>query len=431
MESNAHPLMQSPSKHERGDTPQLPHPGLTGRSHRAFVCIAALGCLLLAAPPTRAATVCQGDCGRDGEVTVNELVTMVNVSLEVAEVNTCVVGDVNGDGGIAVNEIVGAVDMSLDGCPAIAGAEIASAAIAVARTLTYMPTLPLAVSAALSGVNTPSNCPAGGSYTNSCEDRGTGSVRVPITVSDCRLFNLDGALALDGAITVTGTGQCPNVLLPNNVTFGYAMDGTIEAGLTDRTPRLHTRYDLGILLEAFALGDPPCRVRGGSLLFDGPVQYRTGNTDALDVTYDRTAAAVVFDEFHVEPTCDPGIMTLTVGGPARIADRYGEPEVRVDAAFRPGFSAEVQRGAEPQVQLNGRLDAEAFGGVVSMATPASLALTLGEPCFHAGVLDVMSPRLTTRLTFDADGSVAIDDGADGTVETTLPSCTTRPDAAGQ
>jgi hypothetical protein len=59
---------------------------------------------------------CTGDCGDDGQVTIDDLLTMVNVALGNAQVSTCQAGDVNGDGQITVDEILTAVDNALNGC---------------------------------------------------------------------------------------------------------------------------------------------------------------------------------------------------------------------------------------------------------------------------------------------------------------------------
>ena len=59
---------------------------------------------------------CTGDCNLDGTVTVNELITSVNVGLESASLAACVVADPNGDGTVAINELIGAVDAALNGC---------------------------------------------------------------------------------------------------------------------------------------------------------------------------------------------------------------------------------------------------------------------------------------------------------------------------
>lgn len=66
--------------------------------------------------PTGGAAVCIGDCNGTAEVTVDELITMVNIALGNADVSVCPPGDANGSGGITVDEIVGAVNRALNGC---------------------------------------------------------------------------------------------------------------------------------------------------------------------------------------------------------------------------------------------------------------------------------------------------------------------------
>ncbi|MBI3782095.1 MAG: hypothetical protein HY270_01715 [Deltaproteobacteria bacterium] len=70
----------------------------------------------LVAKETTTASTCAGDCGGDGEVTVDELITMVNVALGNAQASTCTAGDTNGDNDITIDEIVAAVGKALNGC---------------------------------------------------------------------------------------------------------------------------------------------------------------------------------------------------------------------------------------------------------------------------------------------------------------------------
>ena len=65
-------------------------------------------------PPTP--TLCSGDCNGDGIVTIEEIVTMVNVALGSADVTLCLAGDLTGDGTITVDEIIAAVNRALSGC---------------------------------------------------------------------------------------------------------------------------------------------------------------------------------------------------------------------------------------------------------------------------------------------------------------------------
>jgi CSLREA domain-containing protein len=65
----------------------------------------------------RVVTRCLGDCGHDGQVTVDELLTMVNIALGNAPVGECTAGDHNRDAEISIDEILTAVNAALNGCP--------------------------------------------------------------------------------------------------------------------------------------------------------------------------------------------------------------------------------------------------------------------------------------------------------------------------
>ncbi len=59
---------------------------------------------------------CVGDCGNDGQVTVDEILTMVNIALGNADVSACDSGDENDDGQMTVDEILKGVNSALNGC---------------------------------------------------------------------------------------------------------------------------------------------------------------------------------------------------------------------------------------------------------------------------------------------------------------------------
>jgi hypothetical protein len=62
--------------------------------------------------------VCIGDCNGDGEVTVDEILIMVNISLEILPISACLAGDRDGDGMITIDEILTAVYAALNFCAA-------------------------------------------------------------------------------------------------------------------------------------------------------------------------------------------------------------------------------------------------------------------------------------------------------------------------
>ena len=59
---------------------------------------------------------CAGDCDEETAVTVNEIITMVNIALGNAALSTCPVGDGNANRAIEINEIIAAVSNALNGC---------------------------------------------------------------------------------------------------------------------------------------------------------------------------------------------------------------------------------------------------------------------------------------------------------------------------
>jgi hypothetical protein len=61
-------------------------------------------------------TACVGDCDNMGSVTVDEIVTMVNLALSGGNTG-CAAGDADNSGSITVDEIVTAVNNALNGCP--------------------------------------------------------------------------------------------------------------------------------------------------------------------------------------------------------------------------------------------------------------------------------------------------------------------------
>ena len=83
---------------------------------RANAVGAALLCWITLSPGI-ATGACAGDCGTDGSVSVDEVITLVNLALNGGSVAACAPGDGDGDGSITVDEIVIAVTHALTGCP--------------------------------------------------------------------------------------------------------------------------------------------------------------------------------------------------------------------------------------------------------------------------------------------------------------------------
>jgi hypothetical protein len=61
-------------------------------------------------------TICPGDCNGDGFVTVDELVTGLDVALAHQPVDICLALDTDGNGAVGIDELIEAVDSALEGC---------------------------------------------------------------------------------------------------------------------------------------------------------------------------------------------------------------------------------------------------------------------------------------------------------------------------
>lgn len=66
--------------------------------------------------PTPPPGACVGDCNGSGNVSIDELVSGVNIALGQRFLSTCPAFDADGNGTLAINELVQAVDRALNGC---------------------------------------------------------------------------------------------------------------------------------------------------------------------------------------------------------------------------------------------------------------------------------------------------------------------------
>jgi len=92
--------------------------------------------LAWAVQSTRAFATCAGDCGGDGEVTVDELVLGVNIALGSALLNQCGNFDSNNDGDVTIDELIAAVGSALNGCSPVVATATATATSQILPTAT-------------------------------------------------------------------------------------------------------------------------------------------------------------------------------------------------------------------------------------------------------------------------------------------------------
>ena len=79
--------------------------------------IAAAVAALLGAP---ARAQCPGDCDGNGEVSIDEVVTAVNIGLAILPLERCAAADRDGDGEVSIDEVIAARNFGLADCPGAA-----------------------------------------------------------------------------------------------------------------------------------------------------------------------------------------------------------------------------------------------------------------------------------------------------------------------
>ena len=107
------------------------------------------------AHPTLAAGLCPGDCNGSRDVTISELITLVNIALGTADISTCLPGDTNNDDQITIAEIIQAVGSALNGCGLPTPTGTVTATRVAALTPTAVTTMPTASGFTPSPSNTP------------------------------------------------------------------------------------------------------------------------------------------------------------------------------------------------------------------------------------------------------------------------------------
>jgi hypothetical protein len=78
-----------------------------------FLLVALLAVTTLGSQRTAAQILCAGDCNYDTQVSVDELITLVNIALGNIHIGSCTPGDTNHDGTISISEIITSVNAAL------------------------------------------------------------------------------------------------------------------------------------------------------------------------------------------------------------------------------------------------------------------------------------------------------------------------------
>lgn len=365
--------------------------------------------VMLTASPSLA---CPGDCNGDATVSISELIVEVNVALGATAVPACLAGDANGDGMIRIDELIAAVNAALTGCPADADA-IPAAVLALLRAAAQLPSLADGLSVAIAGLGGSEACEQGRTLASSCEESGSGTLRIPVDADACRVQTVEGPHRYDGTVTAIADGQCPDVIEIETLRVDF--DWRFVAEASDGNAAVRADIGINAALGPLLFGDPPCAIKGGGVIARGNIDYTLADGRDLTLGLADTAVAVRFFDFV--GSCDPTSLETDVGGPVEVGAGLATGTVAATLDLLLTIDQQART-----LTVGGTADVPAQGGILVLSTAETLGFPLGASCFTAGVLRIVHGGGTTELRFPGDGSVAIDRDGDGSVDRIDPDC---------
>lgn len=404
--------------------------------------------------------ICAGDCAGDGVVAIEEVVLGVRIALGEALVAQCAAADRDADGTVAIDELLGAVANLLQGCastptPTTApatptatpvstpGAELMAAgrvatdplrrlldvqesvgtAVVVAARARRAATDPSPIGADCQELD----CSLGGTLIVCCA-----GTTISQTFDRCAFDDTDGVGSLSGQFTleIQSATACAGAI-PLGESFTAVLDGftydvaRAAGGFRRTVQQLSERHELGS--GACTLSPPDFfgfGVRGiGRRHIDGVLQrFETDAAGGLVADTRTRFDGVVIDVGAIERTagCDP---TAAFAGTITDADFRRGTALAVDV----GGLTVAQRfvGDAVELDVSGGVAADCTGEV-TVDTDEDLRLTPGAPCFTAGRLRAQTAAGVVAAAYSSGGGVALDVGADGSVEHQATSCREAP-----
>lgn len=370
---------------------------------------------------------CTGDCGSDGFVTVDELITMVNIALGNIPMAMCKAGDANGDEHITVDEIITGVDHALNGCVTPVSLELERTAGAASSILVALVTLltDIPVFGGDSGAAAVSAggraaalepCQDGGTLDVSCQASG-GNSTLTTSWSNCRIRDdVTGVVATsDGTfVMVVASGDvCTTGVIPSNV-HTMTHFTSFSTTYTDGSGTLITQVSLPDLWETVDPSGSGCAGPNGTFALNGSFAV---TTPVLDINLSGTANSLSMQTTSSGVPCAADVIT---NGSLFLTD--GANDRRFLASFA-GTHARFQPGPNDSIlgSLDGPLDLSCVGGM-TLTTETPLTLP-GGGCPTGGRLSVdFEDGTSGRIHFTSSGGVEFDYNADGSVDNTVSSC---------
>jgi hypothetical protein len=379
--------------------------------------------------PAAGADTCVGDCDNAGQVTVNEILEMVNIALDLDNVAACRAGDARGDGAITIDEILTAVTLALTGCP-LTGAAAGEASTGVDdstrdgtdaadRIIDFGKAgagggggagLTDTGGAALSFV-----CPAGGDFAVSSCSSGKNSSILLAVFKECRDVDPQTQAMTTRSGTLKLTIADPQACEIGKIRPDVAVTSEFTQFVVDRfDAEGRTITHVGSLRDVFQPSGQGCAAVNGTDTIDG----------ALSVQHDLEgpAASYTYRTFVVQSSTLPNaavcIEQKTLNGVLVVDDRMvGRSFSETAHDF---IIATQTLAAQRLVSESGSLTVDCLG-TARFRTLKPLAIVPGAACPVNGLLEVTLPASTTRVGFTPNG-LSFDFNGDGEPDRPITSC---------
>lgn len=399
---------------------------------------------------------CAGDCDANGQVTVDEIITGVNVALGTTDIDACARFDTGGDRRVTVEEIVQAVAVALGGCqldvtptptgpPPTATATVPAGASSIARrgagtieaTTDLFLALPGLISVVLDQASrnaggsapqpralleVPFNCPAGGQGRLTCDQHiivlppSVSAPEYDLDLDQCQLNGVDDRLLkLNGRIELKGD--------EGDICAQTGDDFDLDIARFDLTATgssVSTALSLSDLSGRLELGnsDAGCVAR---IILDltgsAAITSQHGETSVATAgaTFDDTHFEIAIDD--ASDHCEPLEYSVTVRDTATILSQGTSFTVDFD-----NYRLDAEVGADSTlVEISGGLSSACFGPQITFATPERLTIAERGDCPSSGAVNITYDGGAGAIRYTSE-QLEIDRDGDGTFDEAFASC---------
>jgi hypothetical protein len=422
--------------------------------------------------PTRTPGPCVGDCGRDGAVTVDELVVGVAIALGVGDFEDCPEFDIDGNSLVTVDELIAAVGAALQGClpspeitetptptttsstpttaptptntptqsPIGESSTVHRAAGTIQSTTTALLVVPDLVSAmvayfpgAISGVGAqlisiPFSCPGGGGGEVSCDQDvipfplppTLGPPEYSVTLDGCKITPAEGVTTtFAGSVMASGAEGEFCGTLPTTIGLNVPSLTVTSEGPTGSTTTTLT----GVSGVVDFTGDhPDCQFDAVNLQITGTFAIEAKDTQGMtlsstEATFQDGSNILIFVDEYGEG-CVPVVYTMFVDG----SILFSAEGVSFLAGFNGYTLLNDATSGTNFVEVFGLVDSSCFGGAVDFLTVEVIERERIAACAIAGLVETGTEEVLGLVRFAAAGAVEIDLDGDGTSEDTVEHC---------